>query len=363
MVSGDPVAQAVQNHLPHDGVVAVDRVAAAAEIVVLPLRRQQVVDVVVKALEREEGPLFVALRRVVEHHVQVHLDTVLLECLDQTFQLVALPVVLRSGGIAGVGGEEADGVVPPVVVQLLAVHHPVILHLVKLEDGHQLHGVDPQLQEVGQLLQKPREGAGILDAGGGVSGKAPDVELVDDKVLHGDQGRTGVLPVKVVLHHPGPVVLAVGRGLSPPALPGHRLGIGVQQVTAFVENQPPFRLIGTVHPVGVLKLLDVQLKHDHGVHIADAVALGKGQRREGLRLPPAKQQQLNRAGIVGVHREVHAAGDGGGPVDLVKPRTDLKSADHVHGDQVDGPGQHQLLLHPCRLFVHPVSSILPIYRP
>ena len=190
------------------------------------------------------------------------------------------------------------------------------------------------------------------------------MELVDDKVLHGDQGRTGVLPVKVILHHPGPVVLAVGRGLSPPALPSHRFGIGVQQVTAFVENQPPFRLIGTVHPVGVLELLDIQFEHDHGVHIADAVALGKGQRREGLRLSPAKQQQLNRAGIVGVHREVHAAGDGGSPVDLVKPRTDLKSADHVHGDQVDRPGQNQLFRRSCGLFVHCISSVSgPPHRP
>ena len=45
----DPIAQAVHNEAPHHGVVAVDHVAAAAVVVVLPLRGQHVVDTVVKA--------------------------------------------------------------------------------------------------------------------------------------------------------------------------------------------------------------------------------------------------------------------------------------------------------------------------
>ena len=334
--------------------VAVDRVAAAAEIIVLSLRRQQIVNIVVKALEGKEGSLLVAFRRVVEHHVQIHLYAVLLESPDEIFQLIALPVILPPGGIAGVGREKADGVVSPVVVQLLPIHHPVILHLVKLKDGHQLHGVDSQLQEIGQLLQKSRKGAGVLHAGGTVLCKAPDVEFIDDEILHGNQGRPGGLPVKVVLHHSGPVVLAVGRGLSPLALSCHRLGIGVQQIAVFVKNQSLFRLVGTVHPVGILKLLDIQLEHNHGIYVANAVVPGKGQHRKGVRRSPVKQQQLNRGRSPGVHGKVHAAGNGRSPIDLVKPRAHVKAADPVHGDQVDRTGEHQLLLlrNPRSLFVH-----------
>ena len=145
VVGGDPVAQAADNHLVDNRVVAVQGVSAAAEIVIVSLGGEEVVNIVVEALEGEEGPVLVALRRVVEDHVQVDLDPVFVAVLDEPLELVALPVVLQAGGVAGIGGEEADGVVAPVVVELLPVHQPGVLHLVELEDGHQLHGVDPQL--------------------------------------------------------------------------------------------------------------------------------------------------------------------------------------------------------------------------
>ena len=276
-VGGDPVAQAVHNHLVDHGVVAVEGVAAAAEVVVPPVRGEQVVDVVVKALEGEEGPLLIALGGVVEHHVQIDLDPPAVAVPDEVFQLVALPVILGAGGVAGVGGEEADGIVPPVVAQLLPVHLPVVLHLVKLEDGHQLDGVHTQALQIGHLLHQPREGARVLHAGGRVPGKAPHMELVDDQVLHGDEGLAGVAPVEVVLDHPGLVVLAPGGGVAPPALAGDGPGVGVQQVLAPVEDEALVRLVGPADPVGVLEFLDVQLEDNHGVHVADAVVPGKGQ--------------------------------------------------------------------------------------
>ena len=277
---------------------------------------------------------------MVEHHVQIHLDAPPLAGQDEVFQLVPLPVILGGGGVAGVGGEKADGAVPPVVVKGPSVYLPVVQHLVEFKDGHQLQGVYPQLLEVVQLLHQPGEGAGIGHAGGGVLGEAPDVELVNDEVLGGDEGLVQLAPVEVILHHPGLVVLAVGGGLAPVALAGDRFGVGVQQVAAFVEDKAPFRLIGPIHPVGVLKLLDVQLEHDHGVHISDAVVVGEGEDGEGLVLLPVEEQQLHPGGPVGVDGEIYPAGDGGSAVGVVKAGADIKAVDVVHGDQVDRPGQH-----------------------
>ena len=59
----------------------------------------------------------------------------LIEDLDQVLKFIALPVILCAGCVAGVGGEKADRVVAPVIVQFLAVHHPVILHLVEAQAG------------------------------------------------------------------------------------------------------------------------------------------------------------------------------------------------------------------------------------
>ena len=63
--------------------IAVQRIAAAAEIIIPAIRREHVIDPVVKALETEAGTLFIALRRMIEHHVQNDLDPVFMERPDQ----------------------------------------------------------------------------------------------------------------------------------------------------------------------------------------------------------------------------------------------------------------------------------------
>ena len=66
--------QALHDHLLHHRMVAVDRVAAAGKVVVVPLRRQHVVDIVVEALEGNELSVLIPLRRMVEYNVKDHLD-------------------------------------------------------------------------------------------------------------------------------------------------------------------------------------------------------------------------------------------------------------------------------------------------
>ena len=70
------------------------------------------------------GPLLVALGGVVEHHVEEDLDAVAVQFLDERLQLVDLHAELAGGGVAGLGREEADGAVAPVVHQQLAVSGP-----------------------------------------------------------------------------------------------------------------------------------------------------------------------------------------------------------------------------------------------
>ena len=133
-------------------------------------------------------------------------------------------------------------------------------------------------------------------------------------------------------------MLAPGGGVPPLALARHRLGVGVQQVLAFVEHQPLLGVVGAVHPVGVLEFLNVQLEHDHGVDITDAVVLGEGEHGEGLVLFPMKEEQLDGGGPVGVYGEVDAAGDGGGAVAVVEAGADVEAGNAVQRDQMEGAG-------------------------
>ena len=323
--------------------VAVHGIAAAGEVIVASVGGEEVVDIVVKALKGEHRAPLVPLRRVVEHHVQIDLDSPLMAGLNKALELVALPVVLGGGGVAGVGGEKAHRAVAPVVEQSLAVHLTEVLHLVKLEDGHQLDGVDPQLLNIVQLLHQAGEGAGVGDPGGEGLGEAPDVEFVDNQVLHGQEGLVIAPPVEVVLDHPGLVVLTARGGLDAPlALAGDCLGVGVQQIAASVEKQALGGVVGALHPVGVLKLVDVQLEDDHRVDIADPVVFGEGNHGVGLVRLPVEEEQRDGLRALGVDGEVDAAGDGGGAVNLIEAGADIEPVHMVHGDQVDGAGQADL---------------------
>ena len=96
---------------------------------------------------------------MVEYHIQIDLYPVLVEHPYQVFKFIALPVVLCTGRVAGIGRKKAYGVVSPVIIKLTAVHLPVILHLVEFKYGHQLHHVHTQLQQIGKLFHQSLKGS------------------------------------------------------------------------------------------------------------------------------------------------------------------------------------------------------------
>ena len=139
-----PVAQTLQNHLAHNGMVAVQCVSAAAEIEVGSVRHQHVVNLIVKSLEAEHRSLLVSLSRMVEHHVKNYFNSILMKRLDQLFQLRSLMVMLLCGRIIRVRRKEANRIVAPVIAKLLSVMFSDIHLFIKLKDRHQLHRIDSQ---------------------------------------------------------------------------------------------------------------------------------------------------------------------------------------------------------------------------
>src|SRR5699024_8577217 len=78
-----PVAKAVQDQFLDYRMIAVQCISAAAEIIVFSVRCEHVVDIVVKTFKAEGRSHLVPFRRVVEYHVEDHIDLVVMECLDQ----------------------------------------------------------------------------------------------------------------------------------------------------------------------------------------------------------------------------------------------------------------------------------------
>ena len=76
MISRGPVPQTLQDHLMHNRMVAIQGIAAAAEIIIVPIRRKHIVDIIIKPFKGEARAMLVPFRRVIEHHVKNTLNAV-----------------------------------------------------------------------------------------------------------------------------------------------------------------------------------------------------------------------------------------------------------------------------------------------
>ena len=112
---GDQVGQAVDDQVAHQRMIAVERVAAAGEVVIAAFPVEHVVDGVVQAAEAERRAVLVALAGVVVDHVEDDLDAGLVEGLDHLLELAHLLAGL--GGVGRLGREEGERRVAPVVPQ------------------------------------------------------------------------------------------------------------------------------------------------------------------------------------------------------------------------------------------------------
>ena len=183
----EPVAQRVHDELEAGWVAGVEGVAAAGGIDMAAGvgRVQAVVGGVVQATVAQGRPEVVTLGGVVEHHVQQDLQSRGVQRGDHGLELGHLTAGAAGpdgGRVAGMRGEEADGVVAPVVGEPPLDQErlgQVLVHRQQLDRGH------PEVDQVGQrgLVAQPRVGAAqLLRHAGMAHSGILDVHLVDDGV-------------------------------------------------------------------------------------------------------------------------------------------------------------------------------------
>ena len=238
-ISLDPVAEAVEDQATDDGLVGVERVAAAAVVgVARPVRRiEDVVLVVREAPVGERRPVVAALGRVVVDDVQDDLEARPVERLHEVPELVDRGLRARPAGVGAVRGEEGHGLVAPVVRAAARGFLGV-----ELVHGQELDRRDPEVDEVRDLLDEPGVGPAErrVHAAVGVGREPADVGLVDHGVGERPVQRPVALPVvrgevhDHALHRPQVVVpravLARAAGGSPVAVGhGHASPVRVEQ--------------------------------------------------------------------------------------------------------------------------------------
>ena len=347
---GDPVAQAVGDDLQRARRAHQQGVAGAGgvEVVLGVAVDEPVVRLVVDAFEAQCRAAVVAFGGVVVHHVEDDLHAGVVVGLDHRFELVDLFAALPGAGVGVVRGEEADGVVSPVVAQPLLLQEGVVDVLV---DRHQLDGGDAQLLQVFDHRRVGQAGVGAADVRGHVHvevGHAAHMSLVNDRIMVGDVRVPVGAPVEVgVDHHrfhrvPGRVQRVhrriVVRAFEPVgeqafiavdvAFDG--IGVGVEQQLVRVAAQSPVRVVGAVDTVSVpLTGLDARQ-----IVMPDIRVL-LGHLDAGFAVLIIEQAQLNLVGDLRVDGEIHA-----GPVVMGAERihrtwSDLHSSSIAHGVRHD----------------------------
>ena len=309
VVVGHPVAQALHNHVTHIGVVAVQGIAAATEIIVIALRGQHIIGLVVDAAIGDVGALLVALSGVVEHHVEHHFNAVLMQLFHHVLQLVHLHGEPARRGVCGLGGKESYVAVAPQVVERAPIDRgdAVVFKLVELMDGHQFHAVDAQFLQIGNLLDDAGKRTLVLHARSRTTREVAHVHLIDDEVVDGRFQRKVILPVEVGEHHPGTILVEtfpIGL-LSPHITADYQLGVRVEQNLRLIEAVPFFRQERTIHAETVLYVLIIQVENNHRKHIAQSELLEERYFHEGLFLTIMEEHQRAIGGIAGIHREIH----------------------------------------------------------
>src|SRR5471030_906311 len=111
---GDPVAQAVGDHLQHARMRQVERVARTGIVDVITLVvGQTIVRSVIDTLERQRRPALVAFGGVVVDHVENDLEAGFVKAVDHLLEFRDRARALRKE--TRISGEKADRVVAPVI--------------------------------------------------------------------------------------------------------------------------------------------------------------------------------------------------------------------------------------------------------
>ena len=307
----DPVVQAVEDQPAHDGVVGVERVAAAGEVLVAALGVEHVVRGVLEPAQRQRRPAFVAFGAVVEDDVEDHLDAGAVQRLDHVAELVEHGERLAPRRVAGVRREPRDRRVAPVVGQpRRGVERVVLEHRQQLDRGHaERFQVRNLVDDAGVGAAPPRGDARVR-----VRREAAHVHLVDHGLRERATQRCVAFPVVAVdvgddaLAGVGVVAAGQVRGVAAVVRRhGDGAAVGVEQHLVGVEAQTALGRERPVRAPGV-ELTRLQSGHEDVAVVVRAVP---GVQRVGLRrlarVDVVVKEQLDAVGAAAVDAEVDAA--------------------------------------------------------
>ena len=158
--------------------ITVHCIATATEIVILTIRRQQIINIVIKTLERNKWAVFISFCGMIEHNIKDNLNSVILKRFYHMFELNALFVILALRCIARIWGKKAYCIISPVVEKSFAIYFSLVSRFIELKDRHQLNSCYTKSLQVIYLFFYSFKGSPEFNARGLIHRKASDMHLI-----------------------------------------------------------------------------------------------------------------------------------------------------------------------------------------
>ena len=210
-----PVAQRIHDQLQDARVQKIERVAAAA-VVLVALRIVGLEPVIARVVDPAKGHRraeFIGFGRVVIDHVEDDFDT---GCVQRSHHLLEFRdrrLTVDPCGIARFRCEEGEGVVAP-IVGAPALDEPLLVE--KAMNGQQVDGGNAEAAIVFEHRRRREAGIGAAQSFGNVRlplCRSLDVNFVEHRIIPRDSRRCIALPVEIVAGDARPeVIRGVGRG-------------------------------------------------------------------------------------------------------------------------------------------------------
>src|SRR5699024_2847473 len=83
MVAEHPVAQAVENHISYHRMITIQSISTSAEIIVMSVRSQHIINVIVDSFEGKDRAVLISLGGVVKNHIQDNFNPILVQFLNK----------------------------------------------------------------------------------------------------------------------------------------------------------------------------------------------------------------------------------------------------------------------------------------
>ena len=160
-------------------------------------RVQDIIDLILKSLEGQNGASLVSFARVIEHDIENDFDTRLVQGFYHLLELEHLGAWLFGMSVAAMRCKEGQRVVAPVIGPLwrIAVH----VQDRKLMDRHQLNRSNAKTLQIRYFLDYPQIGSRMLNLRGLALRKSFHVHFVDDAIAERAAHMAIAFPVKCII--------------------------------------------------------------------------------------------------------------------------------------------------------------------